>query len=532
MGKAGSIIRRVPMDLVLPATFILSSCTSLPGGRAPFTNPIEARTDALVLQQHGIAPDSSGVLGLLRKWKPDAPVQAELASLIRQLGSDKYEARQQASRQIRAWGAVALDPLLPPLQAAARSSDPEVAWQAAELLRGWQPAEQRQLNVRLLRAALHWLRQSPAAPAAPVLLEILPSLPDAHTRQTAYEALWACAAPGHADRFREALGQSDPVVRAAAIPALELAAGAKSVGVLRRFLADRDEAVRLSAARALMDRLPRASLAALCELVGSTDAGIRSQAAWLLQQASGRPRPEEPAVEFTVVLQRWTAWAQGPEADHPMPLGRKRHQVARYGTIVSELFADHAADARQGYHQFDYESSAEGGAFVSGGMLRLEGDGAEGDQRLYLTAEKLLGRPAFPGRFQIETHMGGEERGSGGWHVGVSVGNIRLLFHPAYAGGGFRAECVSDHKPLLENQTMPFTPAADVLHEVTIDVQCLESGDVRLDICIADGALSGKRFTHTVTAKREDIGALQRIGLERSGRAGGAALFGSLVVGL
>jgi len=395
----------------------------------------------------------------------------------------------------------------------------------------WKGGKQRETNGALLRAALRWLRQASSAEAVPVLLNILPVLPDASFHQVAYEALWASVGPPDVERLREKVDQTvDRTSRIAAIPALELAAGARSVDRLQPFLSDQDEAVRLSAVRALIDRLPRPSIAALLELLESRDAGIRTQAAWLLQQATGLPGREEGAVAFTAACRHWQTWAQGPEAGHPMALGRKRHQTTRYGLIVSESFSEDMADARKGYRQFDYENSVAGGISVRGGMLRLAGDHPEGDQRLFVTAKKLLGLPAFPGRFRIRTEMGGEAAGSGTYHVGVSVGNIRLLFHPAYSGGAFRAERVSDHKYLFENQSMPFTPAAGVLHEMSVEVQCLEGGDVRLDITIADNAKQGKPFTYTCTAKREDIGPLDRIGLERSGRTGGAALFGSLVV--
>ena len=122
--------------------------------------------------------------------------------------------------------------------------------------------------------------------------------------------------------------------------------------------------------------------------------------------------------------------------------------------------------------------------------------------------------------------MGGESLAPGLWHVGVSVGNLRLLFHPGLEGGQFRVERVDNHTVIVANTPLPFTPAAGVLHEMTIDVAQGDDGSVRFDVVIVDGAKSGRQFRHSVTASAQDVGTPARIGLERSGQAGGAALFG------
>ena len=45
-----------------------------------------------------------------------------------------------------------------------------------------------------------------------------------------------------------------------------------------------------------------------------------------------------------------------------------------------------------------------------------------------------------------------------------------------------------------------------------------------------DGAKTGKQYRGSVTVAAKDVGTLGRIGLERSGRTGGAALFGSFSI--
>ena len=153
--------------------------------------------------------------------------------------------------------------------------------------------------------------------------------------------------------------------------------------------------------------------------------------------------------------------------------------AARYGTIVLETFSAEAAEIGRTYHQLQYETDVGGKAAVTRGVLRLDGSHADGDQRSYATAQRLLGVPAFPRRFRIKATVGGEPLDAGAWHVGVSAGNVRLLFHPGTAGGQFRVERIDDRRVVTQNADMRFTPAAGILHEMTIDVTQNENGSVR-----------------------------------------------------
>ena len=428
------------------------------------------------------------------------------------MGDESYTIRESATQQLTALGTAAESQL----RAATQSDDLEVVLRARQLL-----AECRQGHAEdVLMAALEWLRQSPSPQATPLLLNLLPMVPEAF-QQADRDALWACVGPDDAVRLRQALGDERPIVRLAAIPALEIALGPAAVSDLAPLLRDKEEATRLAAARALLDRSPQPSIAALVELLDAHDLGIRQQAAWLLQQASGIPTVAGPPAEFAAAVQAWKAWAATPAARHPQPLGRKRLLAGRYGTILLETFAEETAGIARTYHQLQYESNVGGTATVAHGILRLDGNHAEGDQRLYATAQGLLGVPAFPQRFQIKVALGGESQDPGAWHVGVSAGNIRLLFHPGLSGGQFRVERVDNHSVLLANTQMPFTPAADVLHEMTIDVTQGSDGSVRFDVRLTDGAGSGRQFGCSVTARSEDVGLLGRIGLDAAAARAG-----------
>jgi hypothetical protein len=267
------------------------------------------------LRRYEVEPTADGVLGVLRQWRPDTENRARIAQLVRDLGDNNWAVRDRASRQLAGMGRLAE----PALRDATSSNDAEVVHRARSLL-----AECRSGRAEeLLAAALEWLRQSPTPQATALLLDLLPVLPDEFHSSTR-EALWVCAVPGDAPRLRQAIGDARPVVREAAIVALERAAGAGAVRDLEPLLRDKNEATRLAAARALLDRLPRTAIAALVGLLDSREPDIRRQAAWLLQQVSGIAQPDETPAGLAEAAVRWKAWAATESAGHPPPLGLNR----------------------------------------------------------------------------------------------------------------------------------------------------------------------------------------------------------------
>jgi len=109
------------------------------------------------------------------------------------------------------------------------------------------------------------------------------------------------------------------------------------------------------------------------------------------------------------------------------------------------------------------------------------------------------------------------------WHMGVSIGNVKILLHPGYRGGGFRVENTNTHEYLLKNQDMGFTPAVGVMHEMNIRLIKISKGAL-LKISVSDGN-SETVFQQNLRVSNDDLGAFDRIALERSGHQGGDALF-------
>ncbi len=281
----------------------------------------EESSSAATLRRYEVEPTAAGVLSVLRQWQPNAENHARTARLVRELGDDNWAIREAATRHLAGMGTLADSAL----REAAESSDAEVVFRARKLL-----AERRQGRAEeLLSASLEWLRESPTPEATPLLLELLPMLPDTF-QSSVREALWSCAGPDDAPRLRQAIGDSRQSVRVAAIPALERAAGAGAVRDLEPLLDDMNEAIRLAAARALLDRRPRPSIAALLRLLDARNSSIRLEAAWLLQQVSGIPGTAEPLSDHDAAAARWKAWAATESAAHPQPLGPKRLQTGYY----------------------------------------------------------------------------------------------------------------------------------------------------------------------------------------------------------
>lgn len=481
---------------------------------------------AATLKAHGVAATADGVAAYLRAWVPDAAQAKRLAGLVARLGSDDFDEREQATEALANAGPAAVEPL----RQASKNPDAEVSKRAADLLARLDSPEAARRRELVPTAAVRWVARHRPAGAAGLLLDVLPHLPHPASREAAVAALWAVATPADVDRLRKAITDGPAALRAAALPALEVAAGDKAEAVLLEYLRAAEPAVRLAAARALLDRKPRESAAALVGLLDGDDGDTRTQAARLLQLASGTPGDEDRGLDWPTAVARWKAWAASPAADRPRPVGAARLRVERYGLLFAATFATESQAIGDGYGPFRYATDVNGKAAVVKGVLRLEGDHPEGDQRLTIAAEKALGKATFPKAFQVKAAMGGEAAMSGAWHVGVSVGGVRVLFHADHPGGAFRVERTADKHYLLTNTDMGFTPAGGVLHDVTIDVAENPDGTVRLDVRIAEPGKPGREFRKAVTVAANDVGPVSRVGLERSGRTGGAALFGSLTI--
>lgn len=251
------------------------------------------------------------------------------------------------------------------------------------------------------------------------------------------------------------------------------------------------------------------------------------------------PPSEDPEITLRIAqireeLSKNQRWSKGELVRFAVSdLLREKNgvQIAKGTPLVfTELFRDNAPELGEKYRHFSFDCAPGLSAKVSDGVLRLAGNGGiEGDQRLILTAAKISGAEVFPDKFKIEVMLQGNANGAGGYHLGVSIGKVRALFHPGYRGGGFRFEHVDTHKPLTENKDMGFTPAADAFTIMAIEAKHLPDGDTEL---LATVSPDDKRptFQTRIKVPAASIGKLDSISLDRSGRQGGDAVFDNLVV--
>ena len=307
---------------------------------------------------------------------------------------------------------------------------------------------------------------------------------------------------------------------AAGLQALEkvIAPSEQRLKKLVLLLADEDFATRErsqneilrmgDAARPWLDRLPE-----------SVDPEVRLRVGIILGQLGSRRRwSEAELLQYAVANLR-------REKD-----GGKK--IAGEPLVFAELFRDKADFLDGKYRGFRFEASPGLTGKVDDGKLRFSGRGPiEGDQRLILPAKEITGKEVFPDRFRIEVMLGGNAGGQGSYHIGVSVGKVCALFHPGYAQGAFRFADADTRKSLMENTNMGFTPATDSLSIMALDVKRLPGGDVELQVTVIPGdKADGKKYTVRKNFTAAEIGKIDSISLDRSGRTGGDALFDNLVV--
>ncbi len=462
-----------------------------------------------LLQENGIETNAAGLIKFLQSLTPDPARLAKIPQLITELGDDKFDVRERAVKQLQALGELAR----PTLTSALKSKDLETSVRAKYVLSQLDSGQATDKLRALLSATLMLLDERPTPTAAEALLAVLPVCNDPGLANAACMALWKSVDSTHTDFLRRALKQEHKLTIAAALVALELASGRDSIAAIEPYLAHDDPQLRLAAARALVDRQPQPAARTLAELTQSNNQEIAAAARGLLNMMTGYTEPKF----------YWLKWR-----DNDLPtaklaaLGSKRLDLSLGREGLQETFT-------AGLGLFQYESDAGRALRVEKGIVALGGTTPDGkqqpecDQRIYLKAQSLLGQPEFPDRFTVRARMAAENNNNFGWHLGISLGSVKALFHPGVDGGAFRLETIPEHQAILNNQEMGFTPQTDSMHDMTIEFHRVGQ-EAGLEITIVDCANPKNRYTQKSKIPLAKFGKLDRLGLERSGRTGGAAL--------
>jgi HEAT repeat protein len=241
------------------------------------------------LRTSGIGTDAKALLAYLKKHTGNDEDLLKVDALIRQLGSEEPDAREQASTRIVRLGPAALVKLR---AAMSRRDDPERQRRAQscieEIERGWRPF--------LLSATTQQLISLKVDGTAEALLALLPysGMDEPYQADVAY-ALDAFAANEAKVRslLEDALTDPMAVRRMLAACILGYRGHENQRVKVRRLLQDQDASVRLRAAQGLLARHERSAVPVLISLLSDESVFLAWQAEELLRCVAGETAPPD-----------------------------------------------------------------------------------------------------------------------------------------------------------------------------------------------------------------------------------------------
>ena len=258
---------------------LLAFCLLFCCGTLPAAEPDQVKADEETLKSAHVSLDGPALLDFFRRQTMTAANQEKVGALIKQLGAEEFQEREQASAQLLDFGPVAEEQL----RLALKSSDQEVRRRAEDCLE--QIAQRTNLSVTAAAMCLLALRQPPRT--VEVLLAYSPSVRDEICLDELRQTLGKLAgAPPNRPGGRPApallAGLTDPVPirRSLAAEALCRAGAVDQLPAIRKLLADPDPLVRLRSAVALAYLKERAAIPVLIAALGQ----MPPEQAWLAEQ--------------------------------------------------------------------------------------------------------------------------------------------------------------------------------------------------------------------------------------------------------
>jgi hypothetical protein len=254
-------------------------------GLAASLGATEEKADERMLREANIATDGLGLLKFFRQRTVDSSDEDRIHALIRQMGDDSFEVREQASAQLIAIGARARTLL----RQAVNDPDIEIVRRAEECLRQIEHGA----TSSVVAAAVRVLVQRKPAGAAAVLLTYLPFAEDESVAEEVRLALGSLAIPE---------GKPDPVLLAALTdrsPVKRMAAGVALcrarllTAEVRKLLQDPDLQVRLRVGLALAAARDKEAIPVLIALLGEAS----SQETYLVEELLYRLAGDKPPIE-------------------------------------------------------------------------------------------------------------------------------------------------------------------------------------------------------------------------------------------
>lgn len=289
-------------------------------------------TDEKILADAGSSADGPSLVAFLKGRIPTAQQRERLPAMVRQLGDESFDNREQASKALRDAGPVAL----PLLQAALSSSDVEVVRRATACCE----EIDKKPHQRQLAAALRLLSLHKPAGADQALLEYVAWAEADEPSEDVLAALLAVglkdAAPTPA--VRTALADRSPASRAAAAYVIGKA-GREHRKLLVSLLADSSSLVRYHAAAALFIAGDKQAAPVLVDLLADDSYLLALRAEGLLLVAAGDSAPAVilggDAKARQITRKAWSKWWD--EKGDKLDLTQVRFENALMGwTVICE----------------------------------------------------------------------------------------------------------------------------------------------------------------------------------------------------
>jgi SAM-dependent methyltransferase len=276
-------------------------------------DPAGIQEDEAVLRNAGLKTDDRALLDFFRKRTPDAETRKQIKTLVEQLDSQTFAARQEAARKLVELGPAALTVL----RAATKGTSLETTRRAEQCIE----EIERATSLQLPAAAARLLAARKPDGAAGVLLAYLPFADDETIEEEVSTALLVLGVrDGRPDPVLvAALKDDEPRRRAAAALAVGRSTEEAERTAVRRLLNDPDPKVRLQAARGLVAGRDKEAVPVLIALLADAPLQIALQAEDVLARIAGDKAPAMSlgGTDRQKYRDVWASWwsANSPQVD-------------------------------------------------------------------------------------------------------------------------------------------------------------------------------------------------------------------------
>ncbi len=223
--------------------------------------PDTIKADEETLKAANVGTDGASLIEFLRGKIPDDANRDKINALIRSLGADGFEVREQASTELAKFGAKATSLL----RQATRSDDIEVVRRAEQCLR----QIEKTTGAAVTAAATRLVAVRKPVSVTETLLKFAPFADDDNVLDAVRDALAATAAKdGKADTaLTEAISANLPLTRGLAGEALVRAGQSSALPALRKLMEDPDRLVRVRVGLAFVETKDKSTLPMLIDLL-------------------------------------------------------------------------------------------------------------------------------------------------------------------------------------------------------------------------------------------------------------------------